>query len=455
MCVSVWEDELQQKQSVLSVAVWAPPQTCLMCVYSVAPAPRLKCFTAQYFSMPIVLPVLILLWHCLGTLCSLKRSLGSSYFTATSLFMVFYSCTTLSGIFHVLPLHLSIPQFHFLFFSSPLWKFKSWFAGCFFSIFFFILWSPVFSTLRMKGWKGERPHLSPSFSALFVRLASPFSHWPLSSSAWWDLAARCVCVEVCIFLQRPQSPLNTTPPWLRRPSSTDMGLAVDICAQAHLCVSAVNPLSHRLIDAASRSLEWMHVRARACTSADLEIRCQATDHISGCLSLFESAAWWNVLKMSTEDFHLCVPNKSIKQQRAVARKIKHFHAQIVISYPSCWQHTGLCKKERCSCPICSCTLSSLISCPDMNLWPYLLLSYFPDVCVYLTATCCVRVHTRWIMKMSLFFFFQDIYVLEVDRRLEVEKLKGFFTSEGFFFFQRLGRDQKWVGMSTVDVFQSR
>lgn len=386
------------------------------------------------------------------------------FFEKIARFFIFYSDVLVHGflLMHNPERHFSRlastfehPSVSFSLFFFPPVKIQIMIRWLFFSIFFFILWSPVFSTLRMKGWKGERPHLSPSFSALFVRLASPFSHWPLSSSAWWDLAARCVCVEVCIFLQRPQSPLNTTPPWLRRPSSTDMGLAVDICAQAHLCVSAVNPLSHRLIDAASRSLEWMHVRARACTSADLEIRCQATDHISGCLSLFESAAWWNVLKMSTEDFHLCVPNKSIKQQRAVARKIKHFHAQIVISYPSCWQHTGLCKKERCSCPICSCTLSSLISCPDMNLWPYLLLSYFPDVCVYLTATCCVRVHTRWIMKMSLFFFFQDIYVLEVDRRLEVEKLKGFFTSEGFFFFQRLGRDQKWVGMSTVDVFQSR
>lgn len=124
-----------------------------------------------------------------------------------------------------------------------------------------------------------------------------FLRWPLSSSARWDLAARCVCVEVCIFLQRPQSPLNATPPWLTRPSNTDAGLAVDICVQAYLCVTVVNPLSHRLIDAASHPFEWMHVCTQACAFADLEIRCQAPDHISGCLSLFGSAAWWNVLKM--------------------------------------------------------------------------------------------------------------------------------------------------------------
>lgn len=122
MCVPVWEDELRQKQSVLSVAIWAPPQNCLLCVYNVAPAPRLKYFTAQYFSMPIVLPAFILLCHCLGALCTLKRMLSSSCLkTATSLFMVFHSSTTLSGISHVSPRHLSIPQFHLIsFFLPPL-----------------------------------------------------------------------------------------------------------------------------------------------------------------------------------------------------------------------------------------------------------------------------------------------------------------------------------------------
>lgn len=239
----------------------------------------------------------------------------------------------------------------------------------------------------------------------------------------------CLCRSLYISTETPESPeYNATVAETAFQHRRGFGGGQYVCRLTCvwplliLCHTDLSMLPHTPLS----ECMCAHMRAQTCAFADLEIRCQATDHISGCLSLFGSAAWWNVLKMSTEDFHLCVPNKSIKQQRAVARKIKHFHAQIVISYGFCWQHTGLgtsvCKKWRCSCPICSGTLSSSRSCPNMNLWPSLLLSRFPDVCVRvcLSATCCVHVHTGWIMKTSLFG--GDINVLEVDRCLEVERL---------------------------------
>lgn len=98
-------------------------------------------------------------------------------------------------------------------------------------------------------------------------------------------------------------------------------LHVRTCAQAYLRVTVGNPLSHKLINAASRASEWLH----ACTNLHV---CSFGDQMSGHGSnITPSVALWfcslaECYKISTEDFHLCIPNKSIKHQREVICEIK-------------------------------------------------------------------------------------------------------------------------------------
>lgn len=54
--------------------------------------------------------------------------------------------------------------------------------------------------------------MNPNLS-FSVSVWSSFQRWPFQppSSPEWNLAARCVCPEVCIFMWRPQSPFSTMP----------------------------------------------------------------------------------------------------------------------------------------------------------------------------------------------------------------------------------------------------
>lgn len=100
------------------------------------------------------------------------------------------------------------------------------------------------------------------------------SLWPFSTTTRWDLAAGCVCLEVCMFVLKPQSPLNTTPAWLRPPSSTYMCLPLCVCVCSRAPVLPVSnhcssPPPH--VDDASLSAS----RAQACvSSAGLKITYQ-------------------------------------------------------------------------------------------------------------------------------------------------------------------------------------
>lgn len=69
-----------------------------------------------------------------------------------------------------------------------------------------------------------------------------FPLWPLSSTTWWDLAAGCVWVKVCIFTQIPRSPLSKAPPWLN-PSSGAYSRFVCLC----MCLTIINLLLQQLI----------------------------------------------------------------------------------------------------------------------------------------------------------------------------------------------------------------
>lgn len=162
-----------------------------------------------------------------------------------------------------------------------------------------------------------------------------------------------------------------------------------------------------------------HTPLSECTHACTNVRvCRSGDQMSSHRSYIRlSVALWfcslvECSEILTEDFHLCISNKSIKHQKEVVCKIKHFYAQIVISYPFCWQHicwktSIICKKWRCSCTIWHFELASFIPCQNMNLWSYLFLSQLLDfyVCgVYLCEMCCflLCLCVEWIMKTSLF-----------------------------------------------------
>lgn len=190
---------LLNKQRILYVA---PPLNCLLTVFTldVASADGLKYFSVQYFSMTLVLPVFAFLLH-------------SSHFIH-----IMYVCI-FSLHYHLVT---SINLYVIIFFRQQ--------------------------ESRGDKVKDNICHLSyeekmvkTTVKAHFVRalclgcvnLFSGLTLWPLSSTTWWDLAAGCVWVEVCIFTQRPQSPLNTTPPWLSPPSSSYMCLPVYVCT--HVC----------------------------------------------------------------------------------------------------------------------------------------------------------------------------------------------------------------------------
>lgn len=158
-----------------------------------------------------------------------------------------------------------------------------------------------------------------------VNLFSGLTLWPLSSTTWWDLAAGCVWVEVCIFAQRPLSPLNTTPPWLSPPPSTYMCLLVYVhtCVQAYLCVTVVNPLSHKLINAVSHPFDWMHtcMRVHTCVHKCACLLCRSGDQMSGHRSYIRLSVtlWFCSLvefsDISAEDFHLIMHPKQISGER--------------------------------------------------------------------------------------------------------------------------------------------
>lgn len=168
------------------------------------------------------------------------------------------------------------------------------------------------------------------------------------------------------------------------------------------------------------AFEWIHASmcTHACTNvrvcfADLEIRCQAPDHISGL-----SVALWfrsrvESSEVSTEDFHRSIPNKSIKQQKEVICKMKHFYARIVISCLFYWQQiclkSSMCKKGRCSRTICSdFKLASFISFHNTNLWPcdlfrFALVNVEIHFCVFGVYLCemsrfLLRLCVKWIIK---------------------------------------------------------
>lgn len=137
------------------------------------------------------------------------------------------------------------------------------------------------------------------------------------------------------------------------------------CAWAYLCVTIVNPLSHKLINAASHALTRVNAckRVHTCVYKCACLLCRSGDQMSSPGSYIRmSAALWFRSRVessenSAEDFHLSIPNKSIKQQSEVICEMKHFNLQIVISCLFCWQQiclkSRICKKLRYFCTICS------------------------------------------------------------------------------------------------------
>ena len=127
-----------------------------------------------------------------------------------------------------------------------------------------------------------------------VNLFSGLTLWPLSSTTWWDLAAGCVWVEVCVFTQRPQSPLNTNATMAEpRLPSTHTHTHTRVCC-SHMCrLTCVWPLlsppSHKLTDAASPPppTPLLSDRARACSRVHTcvhvcaRLLCRSGDQMSG------------------------------------------------------------------------------------------------------------------------------------------------------------------------------
>lgn len=187
------------------------------------------------------------------------------------------------------------------------------------------------------------------------------------------------------------------PAWPKPPLSICMHLPVYVhtCASPYLRATLVNPLSHRLI---SRCPTRLWASARVCTHArtnarvrpaDLEIRCHKPQIVyqAVCRSrvfccLVECS------EISAEDFHLSIPNKSIKHQREVVCKIQHFHAQIVIACPFCWHH--ICLKAG----ICVWRWRRPFSnWQNRILWSYLFLLIF---CMFFLPS----LRVEWMMKTS-------------------------------------------------------
>lgn len=90
----------------------------------------------------------------------------------------------------------------------------------------------------------------------------------------------------------------------------------------------------------------MHVCVCAC------LLCRCGDRMSGRRSYIRlSVGLWfcrlvESFNISTEDCHLIMHPKQIylaRERREVSCKIKHFHAQIIISYPFSWH--GICPQD--------------------------------------------------------------------------------------------------------------